>query len=134
MEFHIEEYAGYREGEILNLYASVGWIAYTRDPQTLRNAFENSLLTLAAYDGDRLIGILRAVGDGCTIVFVQDLLVHPDFQRKGVGSALLQSVMTRYAHVRQLQLTTDDSPESIAFYRSQGLRPLSESGCVAFGK
>ena len=65
----IREYRQYDEREILLLYASVGWTAYTDQPETLRRGFENSLLTLAAYEENRLIGILRAVGDGPTITY-----------------------------------------------------------------
>ena len=46
----IREYKEYNEPEILGLYASVGWTAYTDDPTALRNVFANSLLTLAAYE------------------------------------------------------------------------------------
>ncbi|HIV90388.1 MAG TPA: hypothetical protein H9744_01690 [Candidatus Eisenbergiella stercoravium] len=74
----IREYRTYGETDILNLYASVGWTAYTRSPEVLRKGFENSLLTLAAYEGERLIGIIRAVGDGHTVIFIQDLLVLPE--------------------------------------------------------
>ena len=76
----IREYTVYREDEILSLYRSVGWSAYTDHPDTLRKGFENSLLTLAAYRGGQLLGLLRAVGDGYTMVFVQDILVFPEHQ------------------------------------------------------
>ena len=130
----IREYTFYNEREILNLYSSVGWTAYTNHPETLRNGFDNSLLTLAAYDGDQLLGIIRAVGDGYTVVFVQDILVFPEHQRKGIGSALLQAVLDRYSHVRQILLATDNTPKTIGFYRSMGFRELSEIGCCGFMK
>lgn len=74
----IREYLQYNEAEILSLYSSVGWTAYTDTPEVLRKGFENSLLTLAAYEGDRLLGIIRVVGDGYTIVWIQDILVFPE--------------------------------------------------------
>ena len=122
----IREYRQYDEREILPLYASVGWTAYTDQPETLRRGFENSLLTLAAYEENRLIGILRAVGDGQTIVFVQDLLILPEYQRRGVGTALLRELLARYPQVRQIELTADDSPALLAFYRKAGCVPMSE--------
>ena len=128
----IREYRTYNEAEILPLYASVGWTAYTDHPDVLRQGFENSLLTLAAYDGENLLGIIRAVGDGHTIVFVQDILVFPEHQRQGVGSALLQAILDRYSHVRQIELATDNTPKTIAFYKSMGFRELSEIGCCGF--
>ncbi len=128
----IRTYSGFREAEIADLYASVGWTAYTADLPALRRGFEKSLLVLAAYDNERLIGILRAVGDGETIVFVQDLLVHPAYRRKGVGSALVRTVLERYASVRQIELVTDNTPDTVAFYRSMGFKSLDEIGCRGF--
>lgn len=130
----IREYRTYNEEEILGLYASVGWTAYTGCPEALRKGFENSMLTLAAYEGERLTGLIRAVGDGYTIVFVQDILVHPKYQRKGIGTLLLQAVLDRYSHVRQIELTTDHTAKTIAFYKSMGFRELSEMGCCGFMK
>ena len=130
----IKDYTEYKEAEILRLYAEVGWTAYTDAPDTLRKGFENSLLTLAAYEGTTLLGLVRAVGDGHTIIFVQDILVRPQFQRRGIGSALLRAVLDRYADVRQIELVTDDAPETTAFYRSMGFRELSELGCRGFMK
>ena len=126
------EYKQYIEQEILHLYASVGWTAYTDHPEQLRKGFENSMLTLAAYEDDQLLGIIRTVGDGHTIVFVQDILVFPEHQRKGVGSALLQAILDRYSHVRQIELATDNTPKTIAFYKSMGFREMSEIGCCGF--
>ena len=45
----IREYKTYNESEILRLYTSVGWTAYTDQPEALRKGFESSMLTLAAY-------------------------------------------------------------------------------------
>ena len=128
----IREYKTYNEPEILRLYASVGWTAYTAQPEVLRKGFESSMLTLAAYQGSQLLGIIRAIGDGHTVVFVQDILVFPEHQRKGVGSALLQAILDRYSHVRQIELATDNTPKTIAFYKSMGFRELSEIGCCCF--
>ena len=128
----IRTYETYIEAEIADLYASVGWTAYTDNLPALKRGFEKSLLVLAAYEGERLIGILRAVGDGETIVFVQDLLVHPAYQRRGVGTALLKRLQERYASVRQTELITDDTQKAAAFYRAAGFRPLSEFGCCGF--
>lgn len=130
----IREYKTYNESEILGLYKSVGWTAYTDQPELLRKGFENSMLTLAAYEGEQLLGLIRTVGDGATVVFVQDILVFPEHQRKGIGSALLQAVLDRYSQVRQIELATDNTPKTIAFYKSMGFREMSEIGCCGFIK
>ena len=130
----IREYTEYKEDEIVRLYSEVGWTAYTNDLQALKQGFMNSLLVLAAYENDDLLGIIRAVGDGYTVVFIQDILVYPEKQRQGVGSALLKAVIDRYAHVRQIELTTDNTPKTVSFYRSMGFAEFSEIGCCGFMK
>ena len=98
----------------------------------LAEGFRKSLLVLAAYEDGKLSGILRAVGDGCTVVFLQDLLVDPSLQRRGIGTALVKKLLDRYPDVRQIQLMTDAVPETEAFYRSLGFVPLAERGCLGF--
>ena len=117
---------------ILSLYASVGWTNYTDKPEMLRKSYENSLLTLGAYDGDKLVGVIRTVGDGFSVVFVQDILVFPEYQRKGIGTQLLQEIMERFSSVYQLELMTDNSPKTISFYQSVGLVKADDMGCCAF--
>ena len=128
----IREYGAYDEEEILSLYKSVGWIAYTDHPAVLKAGFAGSLLCLGAYEGEGLIGLLRAVGDGQTVVLIQDVLVRPEYQGRGVGRALLETALDRFRSVRQVQLLTDDRPETVAFYEALGFKPVNSFGCKAF--
>ncbi|MBR4344350.1 MAG: GNAT family N-acetyltransferase [Lachnospiraceae bacterium] len=128
----IKEYKEYKEDEIKRLYTEVGWSAYTENMQTLEQGYKNSLLVLAAYEDEELLGIIRVVGDGFTIVFVQDILVFPEKQREGVGTALLKAVLEKYPDVRQIELVTDNTPKTVAFYKSLGFYELSEIGCCGF--
>lgn len=129
----IKEYV-YNEDEVFRLYSEAGWVAYTNDMAALREGFMNSLLILAAYGDDGLLGLIRVVGDGATIIFIQDILVFPSFQRQGVGSALLRAVLERYAGVRQIELLTDNTEKTKAFYNSMGFHEFSEIGCCGFMK
>lgn len=128
----VKEYSLYHRDEILDLYESVGWTNYTARPEMLKGAYENSLLTLAAYEDKALVGIVRVVGDGASIVFIQDLLVRPEFQRKGIGTALMKAVLERYPAVYQMELMTDDTEKTAAFYQSMGFQRAESLGCRAF--
>lgn len=122
----IEAYQYYEEAEILALYRSVGWSVFANDPQVLRYAFENSLCILAAYDGNRLVGLVRAVGDGITVVFVQDVLVIPAYQGRGIGKMLLWQLCRRYRLARQIHVLTDDIPQTVGFYQAAGFTPVEQ--------
>ena len=128
----IRKYENFHLEEIINLYQSVGWTNYLERISVLEEAYANSLSVLGAYDDDRLIGIIRAVGDGQTIVFVQDIIVLPEHQRKGIGTKLLKAVMDKYSDVYQMELLTDNTEKTKAFYRSVGFSASDDMGCVAF--
>lgn len=130
----LRELAEFDFQEILPLYVAVGWTNYTDRPEMLRQAFRHSLLVLGAYEEDRLVGLLRAVGDGFSVILVQDLLVLPDCQRRGIGTKLVRALMERYPEVYQMELFTDDTPKTAAFYRSLGFTLDSDAGCCSFMK
>ena len=128
----IKEYTEFKQSEVLDLYTQVGWTAYTENMLALEQGYKKSLLILAAYENDALLGIVRAVGDGFTIILVQDIIVYPEYQRHGIGTALLKAVLDKYSDVRQLQLVTDNTPKTVAFYKSLGFLNFSEIGCCGF--
>ena len=134
MEFSIKQYETYKEAEILNLYTSVGWTNYTNHPEMLKNAYANSLKILGAYEfkTEKLIGIIRVVGDGHSVVFIQDLLVYPEYQRKGIGTALLKQILQDYKHVYQKHLLTENTERTIQFYKSLGFTMDTDMECRAF--
>ena len=134
MEYCISEYVDYNEQEILPLYESVGWRNYTQRPQMLKEAYAHSLKIYAAYVNNKLAGIIRVVGDGASVVFVQDLLVYPEYQRQGIGTALLKMIMEEYQNVYQMHLMTDNTEKTIAFYQSLGFMMDTDMNCRAFSK
>ena len=109
---------------LLGLYEAVGWSSYTRDERQgdLEKAIENSNFVVSAWEGSTLVGLARALSDDVSIFYLQDILVHPDHQRCGIGEQLLRACMTRYAHVRSKALMTDDEDRQRLFYEKAGFR------------
>lgn len=120
--------SGLAVDELLALYESVGWSAYTRDPELLRAAVAGASCTVTARRGGKLVGLARALSDGATICYLQDVLVHPAEQRRGIGRALVEAVLDRYRTVRQKVLLTDDEPGQRAFYESLGYAEIRDYG------
>jgi GNAT superfamily N-acetyltransferase len=112
--------------EALALYGEVGWASYLRDPERLGRALGGSLLVATARDGDHLVGLARVVGDGASIIYLQDVLVHSQYRRLGLGRRLVESVFGPYSHVHQQVLITDAEPEQIGFYQSLGFTELRD--------
>ena len=79
--------------DLLALYSSVGWTNYTNNPTMLEEAVKASLWQMTVYDKEELVAYIRLVGDGHSVIFVQDLLVRPDYQRQGIGTKLLEEAL-----------------------------------------
>lgn len=130
----IKEYLTYNESEILNLYDSVGWSSYTSNPSMLMKAYKFSLKIFGAYDAEKLVGIIRVVGDGHSIIYIQDIIVLPKYQRKGIGTLLLEKILLEYKNVYQKVLITDNTEKTIHFYKSVGFMMDTDIDYRAFLK
>ena len=77
--------------EYLEIRSKVKWKVLSQTQA--QKALSNSIYTVGAYDGDRLIGMGRIVGDGAVICYIQDLIVIPEYQKQGVGSLVLSTLI-----------------------------------------
>ena len=90
----IKEYKEYNEEEIARLYTAVGWTAYTDNMPVLREGFKNSMLVLAAYDGEVVaVSYTAAMGNYVMIDHgggIVTLYAHLNSMSVGVGSSVSQ--------------------------------------------
>lgn len=128
----IETVGSVERDELISLYGSVGWTAYTDDPDALVRAVAASTFVVTARHDGELIGLARGLSDDVSIFYLQDLLVRPEWQRHGVGRALLLECLERFGHVRQKVLITDDEERQHRFYEAVGYREGGSLGLHAF--
>lgn len=76
--------------QYLAIRQQVGWKQL--EEKQAKKALANSLYVVTAYEKDTLVGMGRIVGDGAVICYVQDLIVVPESQGKGIGSAILSKL------------------------------------------
>ena len=116
--------------DVLHLYQAVGWTNYTNQPQMLEQSLAHSLAIYVARDGEKIVGLVRLVGDGFSSVFVQDLIVLPSYQRQGIGGSLMKEALRDYKDAYQVQLATEQTEKNVGFYRSMGFETLSTYDCT----
>jgi len=75
------------------LYAAAPLRRPVHDPERIRRMFEGSNVVISAWDGDRLVGLLRGLTDFAYDGYVSDLAVHPAYQKAGVGRGLLDRAL-----------------------------------------
>jgi len=120
--------------QLERLYNDVEWYAYTKDLEVLQLAIEQSLEVISAWRGEELIGLIRIIGDGLTIIYIQDILVLKAYQNQGIASQMLQKVLKKFKNVRQKVLLTEEAPDVRYFYEKNGFQSCDKGSLVAFVK
>lgn len=114
------------------LYTAVGWPAYTKDIQQLALGIQQSLEVITVWHEQQLIGLIRSVGDGETILYIQDLLVHPAYQNKGIGTQLIEKMVQAYPKVRQKVLLTENEQRTRRFYEKCQFQSVATQEMICF--
>lgn len=79
-------------------------------------------------------GLVRVVGDGLTIIYIQDILVLKSHQNQGIATHLMTRVLDKFKAVRQKVLLTDEAPDVRHFYEKNGFQSCDSGELVAFAK
>ena len=101
-----------------DLRRSVGWPG-------MDDYYNNPLMTsyfhIACYDDDRLIGYVDTVSNGLTDAYIQDLMVHPDYHGKGIGTDLMNQIIARLKEKNIFMISVIYGTEELAsFYKRFG--------------
>ena len=62
----------------------------------LQTALKGSHHVITAWNGDKLVGLMNALSDGIYECFFLYLVVHPAYQKKGVGQKLVELMLHEY--------------------------------------
>jgi GNAT superfamily N-acetyltransferase len=100
-----------------------------REGDKLRRAFKASTVVCFAFEGERLIGACRAISDGEYHAMIYDVVVHPSRQKRGIGTRMMNELMTRL-RVWRVMLVADD--DVAPFYKRFGFGPYPEVRAVIF--
>ncbi len=86
---------------------------------------EHSLTYLCAYQDTRLVGFVNVAWDGGVHGFILDTTVHPQFQRRGIGAALVTRAAALAKERGLVWLHVDFEPRLTRFYEQCGFRPTA---------
>ena len=103
--------------QILNLYKANKWSSAEK-PEELLKALKNSHGLVTAWDGDKLVGLANSISDGYLAVYYSHMLVHPDYQGKGIGTMIMNRLQKKYSNFHQQVLIADG--RAINFYKKLG--------------
>lgn len=107
--------------ELFLMYEKV-WFTQNRSLSEIRLMLDNSYLTLGFSDKGELIGFYRVISDGVFKAFLFDVIVKEQYQKRGVGSLIINTVLNheKLKSVKHIELYC---PQEISgFYKRLGFK------------
>lgn len=115
-----KETKDFTEAELKRLFLSVHWES-GRYPEKIQRGLRNSPQVISAWDGEKLVGLVRGLDDGETVAFLHYLLVDPAYQGQRIGQELMERILQKYQHMLHVKIMPSD-PNTVAFYQRFGFR------------
>jgi len=113
---------------IIELYRQAGWWAETSDnPELVRRIISGSHCFLTVSDPKRIIGMGRAISDGTSDAYIQDVTVDKACRGQNIGSQIIQKLVERLETdgLKWIGLIAENGSQ--AFYEKLGFRKMPNS-------
>ena len=106
--------------EMKEVYQSVGWMMHSTD--VIKQVFDASDIKVLVKVNNRIVGLGRAISDGIFNAAIYDIVVHKDFQKKGIARQIVNHILEQLKEVSCVHIITTTGNEE--FYRKQGFRKV----------
>lgn len=100
------------------LCESVEWSNYMNF-EVVETSLRNSIHCITVKDNEQIVGMGRIVGDGAIYFYIQDIVVHPDYQKHGIGNEIMNHL------VKYLNANAPDKA-FVGLFASQGKESFYE--------
>ena len=115
----------FTQEQVQQLFLSINWVSGNY-PKRLYKALMNSSTVLTVWEGDFLVGLIRVLDDTEMLAQIHYVLVHPDYQGKGIASKMLEYIKEKYKDFMYLEVMPEDK-NNVSFYKKNGFS-LMENG------
>ncbi|WP_434512517.1 GNAT family N-acetyltransferase [Desulfitobacterium sp. AusDCA] len=114
----------FTQEEVQQLFLSVGWLS-GHYPSRLYKALINSSTVLTAWDGDKLVGLVRVLDDSEMVAYMHYVLVNPDYQGQRIAGTMIGMIKEKYKDYLYLEIMPEES-KNAAFYEKLGFKIMAD--------
>ena len=112
------------------LYDAVGWGHY--DNQISKKALDNTIYSVSVYENNTIIGYGRIIGDGICFLYIQDIMVVPEYQSKKIGTTIMNKLLEKIETIKKenpsLRVYLGATKGKEEFYKKLGFVTRKEYG------
>lgn len=123
--------------QITDLYRAQGWWEKGeegREGQLIARLIDGSHCFAIATDGRSILGMGRAISDGVSDAYIQDLTVRQDVRNTGIGRRILQALLRRLHEDGIPWIGLIAEPGSFNLYYKAGFREMRNSTPMLLSK
>lgn len=124
MEIKYTEDKNFTMEQTEKLFLSVGWVS-GQYPERLYKALINSSTVITAWDGDRLVGLVRLLDDTEMVAYMHYVLVNPDYHGHGIASKMIELVKEKYKNYLYIEIMPEES-KNASFYQKHGFQIMAD--------
>ena len=114
--------------QVQKLFLSVHWISGNY-PDRLYKALMNSSTVLTVWDDEKLVGLTRVLDDIEMLAQIHYVLVHPDYQRKGIAGKMLAYIKEKYKNFMYIEVMPEDK-NNVPFYTKHGFSVMENGAAI----
>ncbi len=112
--------------EIVELYKAGGWWKESYDPSSIHQMIAGSFVFAVVVDNnsDKAVGMGRVISDGVSDAYIQDLVVLPEYRKRGLGKKLVDFLIKQCLAEGIVWIGVIAEPGSDKLYKDLGLKPM----------
>jgi len=125
----IRQAADSQIGKIIRLYQEAGWWTGQahENPELIRRIVVGSHCFVLAWEGNEIVGMGRAISDGISDAYIQDITVLHEFQGQGIGTGIVKEILNRLRADGLQWIGLIAGRHSHPFYRKLGFEEMPAS-------
>ena len=116
--------------QIQQLFLAVNWVS-GKYPERLYKALMNSSTVLTVWDDEKLAGLTRVLDDTEMLAQIHYVLVHPDYQGKGIAGSMIERIKEKYRNFLYIEGMPEDKA-NVPFYVKHGFSVMENGAAIQF--
>ena len=114
--------------QVQQLFLSVNWVSGNY-PERLYKALMNSSTVLTVWDNEKLVGLIRVLDDTEMLAQIHYVLVHPDYQGKGIAGSMIERIKEKYRDFLYIEGMPEDKA-NVPFYVKHGFSVMENGAAI----
>ena len=114
--------------QVQQLFLAVNWVS-GKYPERLYKALMNSSTVLTVWDDEKLVGLTRVLDDTEMLAQIHYVLVHPDYQGKGIAGSMTERIKEKYRNFLYIEGMPEDKA-NVPFYVKHGFSVMENGAAI----